>query len=325
MSRLRVHAASSLFAERRTSLESHAGERVEWTIGPGETPDPRTSVLVAGRPSAELLESLPALTTLVIPYVGVPRRTMELVLERPQLQLLHVHHNAEAVTEGALALLFAAARRIIPMHNSLRRLDWTPRYAPDPAMRLSGRRALVLGYGAIGTRIARVLNTLGLAVDVVRRTPEVDGAHREHGLSALDPLLPEADIVVITLPSTAATRGVLDARRLALLPSHAVLVNVGRADIVDEGALYAALNEGRLGAAGLDVWYAYPTSEDERRYKEPSAFPFHELDNVVLSPHRSAHDDKVEHDRVEHVGALMRNIAEGRDISAWAVDTEEGY
>ncbi len=290
------------------------------------TAEARTArVLVAGRPSAELLDSLPILEYLVVPYVGIPARTMRLLAARPHLHLLHLHHNAQAVAEGALALAFAAARRVVPMHESLKRLDWRARYEPDPALRLGGRRALLLGFGAIGSRIAPVLSALRMDVQVVRRVPSASTEWPQHTASELPVLLPGCDLLIASLPSTPQTRGLLGRDEIALLRRHAVVVNVGRADLFDEHALFEALSEQRIGAAGLDVWWKYPDSESARARTAPSVWPFHELDNVVLSPHRSGHDDQVEPDRFEHLKGLLLALASSEPVDHWRVDRAAGY
>jgi phosphoglycerate dehydrogenase-like enzyme len=111
---------------------------------------------------------------------------------------------------------------------------------------------------------------------------------------------------------------------LALLPPGAVLVNVGRGAIVREEALYHALREGRLAAAGLDVWYRYPTSEAEAVDAAPSAFPFHELDNVVMSPHRAGHVAEDDDLRMKALAELLNAAARGEPMPN-RVDLEAGY
>jgi phosphoglycerate dehydrogenase-like enzyme len=98
-------------------------------------------------------------------------------------------------------------------------------------------------------------------------------------------MLPQYDTVLIAYGLGPETRGLIDARRLALFKPGALLINVARAAIVDEDALYDALKDGHLGGAALDVWWQYPTqAEPERR---PSRRPFHELPNVLITPHSS--------------------------------------
>ncbi len=122
--------------------------------------------------------------------------------------------------------------------------------------------------------------------------PQMDSETEVHPAAALhEPAAPRQRSR--HLPAAhAADDGLLGAAELALLPDGAVLVNIGRGPIVDERALYEGLRDGRPHAAGLDVWYSYPPDEAARANWPPSAYPFHELDNVVLSPHRGGAADE---------------------------------
>jgi phosphoglycerate dehydrogenase-like enzyme len=230
----------------------------------------------------------------------------------------------------ALALLLAAARRLVPNDQALRRGDWTLRYDPPPVTILHGKTVLILGYGAIGQYVGRVCRALGMRVMAVRRQPAgpapADSEATVYGVDALFNLLPQADVLMVTLPLTAETRGLIGAAELALLPAGALLVNVGRGPVVDEAALYQALHSGRLAAAGLDVWYRYPESEAARTHTLPSAYPFHELDNVVLSPHTGGGfgSPYTERERMLHLARLLNAIHRG-DPTPNRVDLTLGY
>ena len=143
-----------------------------------------------------------------------------------------------------------------------------------------GKRVLILGAGDIGCCAARLLRPFGCLITGMRRVartapPEFD---RMIGMAELDAALPEADIVVCALPGTAETRGLLDARRLGLMKSDAVLINVGRGNLVDSDALNLALREGRLAGAGLDVTEPQPL---------PPEHPLWHAPNVIITPHIS--------------------------------------
>jgi phosphoglycerate dehydrogenase-like enzyme len=103
-----------------------------------------------------------------------------------------------------------------------------------------------------------------------------------------------------------------------------VLVNIGRGRIVAEEALYAALRSGQLHAAGLDVWYSYPPDEAARAHHRPSAHPFHELDNVVMSPHRGGAADETARLRMGALAELLNAAARGEPVPN-RVDPEAGY
>jgi phosphoglycerate dehydrogenase-like enzyme len=305
----------------------HAWLGSGFDLSAGKTlPDPAEfRVLVAGRPTAEHLEASPHLQTLIVPYAGIPQRTRELLGDYGHLAVHNLHHNAAATAEGAVGLLLAAAKRIVPADRALREGDWRPRYRSEEGLLLDGREALVVGLGAIGLRVARVLRAFGLHVLGVSRSGE-DRECVDEVFSAdrLDEVLPRAQLLVLCCPLTPETQGLLNARRLELLPSDAVLVNVGRGGLIEEAPLYEALSAGRLGAAGLDVWWTYPKSESVRTETQPSSLPFHELQNVVFSPHRAGHGAGVETARVKALAELLRLEARGEPLPN-RVDLGVGY
>ena len=195
-------------------------------------------------------------------------------------------------------------------------------------MLLSGKTALLLGYGAIGRHVARMCRGMAMEVLAVRRDddPASDDLAQVFPAGALDDLLPRADALIISLPLTDETRGMIGARELALLPAGAVLVNVGRGPVVDEGALYQALKDGSLGAAGIDVWYTYPDDDDAASATPPSAYPFGELDNVVMSPHRGglAYEAEQRRERMSAIAEIVNALARGEEAPN-RVDLTLGY
>jgi phosphoglycerate dehydrogenase-like enzyme len=255
-------------------------------------------------------------------------RTRERLLARPHLAVHNLHDNAPAVAEFTLALLLAAAKHLVPIDVTFRRGDWTPRYDPVPSLELAGRRAVVLGYGAIGRRVARACRALGMEVVATRRrgSPEItrEGDVTVVTASALPEVVDGAAALLVTLPLTDETRGIVDAGVLARLARDAVVVNVGRGPIVDERALYEALLERRIGAAGLDVWYSYPRDEKSVTSVYPSTLPFHELPNVVMSPHRASEVAGSETSRMEALAASINAAARG-EVVPHPVDIEAGY
>jgi phosphoglycerate dehydrogenase-like enzyme len=151
---------------------------------------------------------------------------------------------------------------------------WSPHEVDD----LAGQRLGVVGLGPIGLEVARLAGAFGMRVVGFRRTPRGDEPCEARTLAELDAALPELDWLVLALPLSDATRHLLDARRLSLLPPRARLVNVGRGALVDEAALAAALAEGRLAGAALDVFETEPL---------PSESPLWSLPRVIVTPHSS--------------------------------------
>lgn len=295
------------------------------------------SVLIDGYPTEEQISSNPGVRAVIIPFAGVPPRTKELLERFPRVTVHNLHHNAAETAEVALALLLAVAKSVPLMDRALRNGDWTPRYDPSLAIRLEGKTAVVIGYGAVGRRIVRMCEGLGMRVIAHRRAPRGDADGIEiRGPEDLGRSLAEADALILAVPQTAETTGMLAARELGLMKPSALLVNVARASLIDEEALYIALKEGRLMAAGLDVWYRYPEKDAAAGYMGylnvpsnasatfPSRQPFHELANVVMSPHRGGTSCDVEVARIEALAEMLNAGSQG-EVLPNRVDLVAGY
>jgi len=145
-----------------------------------------------------------------------------------------------------------------------------------------------------------------------------------HTSEHLHQLLPQANVLMVTLPLTEETRGIIGQDELKLLPPDAIVVNVGRGPVIDQEALYFTLKEGALHSAGIDVWYNYPLDPESRGNTPPADFPFHELDNVVMSPHRGGGAKDVEILRMSHLAQLLNAAAKGKPLPN-QVDLSLGY
>lgn len=294
----------------------------------GDDVPENVEVLVAGRPKREHIQDRKYLQSLIVPFAGIPQETRELMLEFRRITVHNLHHNAPIVAESAIALLLAAAKSLVPVDRVFRQHNWTPRYVPAPHIVLEGKTALIVGYGTVGRHVGRVLWAFGMTILAVRRHVAARASTLvEQGKpDKLREWLPRADFVVMCLPDTPETRGMIGAQELALLPKGAVLVNVGRADSVDAGALYQALKDGHLGAAGIDVWYHYPNDEASRTHTPPADYPFHELDNIVMSPHRAGGGGihEVELRRMDALAESLNAAARGQPIPH-RVDLKAGY
>ena len=323
---LRVFMPGQWSDEALRELEGSLAQDVELISCVHRTDD--YEMLVCGRPGREMLEA-PSLRWHVVPWAGLPASTRELLADFPHLSVHNLHHNAPAAAELAVGLLLAAAKRIVLADKNLRQGDWSIRYSPENAMLIGGSRILVVGMGEIGGRVARVCRAMGAEVVGIARHVEEGEARKGVPVlppEALDGQLPGIDVLVLCVPLTDETRGMIDARRLAAMPEEAVLVNVGRGGLVEEAALYEALRDGEIGAAGIDVWYSYPRSVESRRDTRPSRFPFHELDNVVMSPHRGGamNVSELELLRARELARLI-NAAAGGGPVPHRVDPELGY
>lgn len=189
--------------------------------------------------------------------------------------------NARAVAEHALALILSAIKRIPYRDREMRKGNFPQMLGSQI---LSGKRALIVGFGHIGRAIAEMLACLGVSVSAVNRSGKYDGDIRVERVAAveeLDEMLRDADIVVIALPLTPETKALIDRKRLGLMKKDAILVNVSRGKIIAERDLYEHLKENPEFIAAIDVWWEYG-KEFRQNY------PFEGLENIILSPHCSA-------------------------------------
>ncbi len=326
---LTVHLMYEYTPDVVNYLRTQLAQNIQLTVGEGEEAESDCHILVGGRPTPELIAAKKNLRALIVPWTGIPPLTRRLMLDFPHISLHNIHHNSIPVAEMTLSLLLAAAKNVIPYDEALRRGDWSMRYQPPTqSMLLFDKHVLILGYGAIGRLVAQMCQSFGMHIMAVRRNiaaRERDGfADEMHPADQLQRLLPRAQAVIVTLPLTPHTEGLIGAYELSLLPVGSILVNIGRAAVVDEAALYEALKSRRLGAAGLDVWYNYPEDEESRTNTLPATFPFWELDNVVLSPHRAGHAAETDTYRMDQLAVLLNAAAKDEQIPN-RVDPHEGY
>lgn len=225
---------------------------------------------------ADLLDHAPRLRGIVRHGVGVDMIPMAAANAR-RLPVANVPgSNRDAVAEHAIGAVSLLRRRTARMDTLLRQAGWeTSRALADSAGELHGQVLGIVGLGEVGTRVAEIAHH-GYGMRVLGHQRRLDALPDFVKGAALDDLLARSDAVVLACPLTDATRGLLDARRLALMPRHAVLVNVARGAITDEHALLDALRERRLGGAALDVFSTQPL---------PADHPLFALDNVLLTPH----------------------------------------
>jgi phosphoglycerate dehydrogenase-like enzyme len=189
---------------------------------------------------------------------------------------------ARAMSEHVLAMTLSLAKRLPQRHAALAagRYDkW------EPLLTLEGAVCGILGFGGIGTATARLMTAFGARIHAFNRTGRTSEPVEFAGtLADLDRVLAVSDVLLISLPLTLATRGLLGKRELALMKPAAILVNVARGPIVDQGALYEHLRANPQSGAGIDTWWDEPTGDAPFR----TDYPFLDLPNVIGSPHNSS-------------------------------------
>lgn len=223
---------------------------------------------------AEAVAAAPHLAFVQMPQVGVDSCDLPALTGAGVPVANTAGANARSVAEWAVGAAFALCRRLAWGDQRVRAGEWPQSELLARGLReLHTQRVGVLGFGAIGAEAARLFAALGCRVSYWSRSPRtgVPFAYQE-----VDELLAGSDLLVVAVPLTAETTGLLDSERLGLLPPGALVVNVARGGIVDEKALVKALEEGRLGGAALDVFASEPLEEGSL---------LRSADNVLLSPH----------------------------------------
>lgn len=273
-------------------FQSWLDPKIRLTWGEDHPGKLNCAVLIDGRPGQVLLTQNKNLKSLVVPFAGLPPETRDVCLGFPALSVYNLHHNATITAEMAVVLMLSAARFVIRYDRSFRTNDWSMRYDHQrPSILLNGKKVLLLGYGAIGKQVAKVCRALGMQVSAIKRHVEYEGVVINevpcYSPTCLSEQLSDTQVLIVVCPLTEETRGLINEKTLLQMPKGGILVNVGRAQIVEEAALYQALITGQLAAAGLDVWYRYPGSIQDRSSTKPSDYPFWELDQVVIHRKRS--------------------------------------
>jgi phosphoglycerate dehydrogenase-like enzyme len=290
---------------------------------------PQAQVMVGWRPTSELLAAAASLELFINPGAGVQALVGLLRDAGRGITLVNDHGNAYATAQHAVALLLALANKVIPHHNWMAAGEWRKGDADAASVTLRGRTVGLLGYGHVNRLVHRFLSGFDLRFAALRR----DWAGRAEpaptpvdklGPAETDRLFEQSDIVMVSVPETRETTGLVDSRRLELLGREGMLVNYARGAVVVEADLYRALKERSIAGAAIDTWYSYRPEPDPQGRKRPYHLPFHELDNVVLSPHRAA-SPIFGLERWDGVVENIRRFASGRTDLLNVVDLERGY
>ncbi|GAB4573188.1 MAG: D-glycerate dehydrogenase [Rhodothalassiaceae bacterium] len=211
----------------------------------------------------------------------------------------------EDTADMTFALILAAARRLREGLHMIEQGRWTG-WAPTGLLgrRLAGKRLGIVGMGRIGTAVARRARAFGIEIHYHNRRRLPEAVETELGArywESLDRMLSRMDIVTLHCPHTPATYHLLSARRLAMLPAHAIVINTARGEIVDENALIRMLEEGTLGGAGLDVFAGEP-DVDPRLLA---------LESVIALPHMGSATEEARIDMGEKVLINIKTFVDG--------------
>ncbi|PLP99119.1 hydroxyacid dehydrogenase [Cupriavidus pauculus] len=279
-----VFVTAPRLAPAGVQLLDQAGARVIYLSSPDDAQE--VDRIMASEPvdavisrtvalSAQAIASCPTLKVIAKHGVGVSNIDVQTATQRGIPVYVTPGANAQSVAEMTLGLMFAAARRIGWMDAELHGGRWA---RAQDGVELCGKTLGLVGFGQIGQRVACVGLALGMKVvafdpALAGRQSPVEGATL---VSSMAELLPQADVLSLHVPLNPHTRNMLGAAQFSQMPKGAILINTARGEVVDETALVAALQDGRLFAAGLDTMAVEPLPPDS---------PLATLKNVVLTPH----------------------------------------
>jgi D-3-phosphoglycerate dehydrogenase len=249
------------------------------------------------------LAALPRLRVVLTPSVGFDHLDLDAARRHGGVWVCHVpDYCVDEMAETALALALALMRGVVALDRRVRAGFWDAE-AAGPLRRIRGTRLGVVGFGRIGAAVAARATAVGF--EVWASDPAVSGdAMRAAGVrpAPLGELLAACHVVSLHAPLTPATQGLLGAAEIAAMPSGALLVNTARAGLCDTAALLAALRDGRLGGAALDVLDVEPPTP---------AHPAPQLPNLIVTPHSAYASPEAEAELQRRVAAAVRAALDG--------------
>jgi len=277
------------------------GKDVNLVVPPDLEPEtllrlaPEADILLGWRPTPELLAAATRMRLYINPGAGIQHLIpmfRDLTRER-QVTLVNGHGNSYFTAQHTVALLLALLNKVVLHHEWMLEGRWRMGDAEAASVPLRDLTVGLLGYGHVNKKVHLFLVGYDVAFAVLRREwPEraepMPTPVLRFTSDRLHDFLETVDVLIVSVPQTAQSVGMIGSSELDLLGPSGFLVNVGRGAVVDEQALFEALRDRRIAGAAIDVWYDYRPEPDDEGRRRPHRYPFHELDNVVLSPHRAA-------------------------------------
>jgi len=314
---LQVAFAGTFPASLEQPVRRHLTTRCEITVGTEADILPKlpaVDVMVTMRFTAEMGRAATRLKLVQVPGARIDRVDRSALLSGTLLAKAYGHETG--IAEYVLGAILAMTREFLRLDGALRHGNWRSQWAvgvaPPPVWpELAGRTIGILGFGRIGQNIARLGRAFGMQICALRRNAgqsSTDGLALLGGPDLLHEILRRSDYLVVSMPATPETIGCIGRAQLGLMKPSAFLINVARAEIIDEEALYDALSQRRIAGAALDVWYCYP---HEPGSAAPATRAFHELPNVLMTPHVSGWTDGMLDARARLIAENIRRVADG--------------
>ncbi|MFW9950103.1 MAG: NAD(P)-dependent oxidoreductase [Candidatus Thorarchaeota archaeon] len=254
---------------------------------------PNADILIGWRPSKLILERATKLKIFINPGAGV-NHLLELfknLNKKRKVLLINGHGNSYFVAQHAVALLLTLMNKIIPHHEWMKEGRWRTGDEDAISIPLRSREVGLLGYGSVNQKVHQFLSGFDLKFHILRNNwnkqkNELPTPAKRYSFNQLHDFLKEIEVLIIAIPVTSLTSGLIKAKEIKLLGSNGLIVNVARGEIINQEDLYNSLKNRIIMGAAIDVWYEYHPLPDKNGLKRPYKFPFHTLDNIILSPHR---------------------------------------
>jgi len=301
-------------------LARHFGDRAA-VLAPPDGAD--VAVRRAAYADAEVLIAMgydgtsppaPRLRLLQLPIAGLDM--VDLAAVPAAAAVCNVYEHEVGIAEYCLAGMLEWTIDLAGRSARFKAGSWEegPKLGGPTRGELQGQTVGIVGYGRIGQAICTRARAFGMRVEAVTRAPRPFEPAPDWlgGYGEIERLCGNADFVVVAAALDEATRGIVGRVALAAMKPSAVLFNVARGPVADEDAVFAALQEGRIRGAVLDVWWNYPELDDRR--VRPSRHPFHELPNVLMTPHLSGWTNGNQTRRWQRTIENIENLIAGRPL-----------
>lgn len=264
-------------------------------------------IIIGWKPTEKLLRAAVKLQLFINPGAGIQHLVsfFKEINQSRNVKLINGHGNAYFTAQHGVALLLTLANKVIPHHLWLKEGKWRLGDKQAKSIPLKYRKIGLLGYGHVNKHIHKMLQGFTNDIQFIKND--------QKDINELNKFLKQIDILICAVPFTSKTKNLLKMEELKLLGENGIIINLSRGQIINEKDLYEALQNKLIQSAAIDVWYNYDPIPDEQNRKYPFHYPFHELENIVLSPHRAASpfDDLKRWDEViENISRLAKGKCE---------------
>jgi phosphoglycerate dehydrogenase-like enzyme/ribonuclease HI len=288
----------------------------------------KAEVIVGGELTEEDLRIAKNLKLFQIPFAGVDKVNLEVFKKFPKIMICNTHGNNHAVSEHAICLLLALSKNLVNNDRDLRKGKWHGFVTKETTIQLHGKNLGIIGLGSIGLEIAKKALSFGMNIYAIKRSfQKGEKLDKKYGLTflgdheQLEYVIEKSDFIIIAVPLTAKTENMINGNILKLMKGK-FIINIGRGNVINEKALYQNLKNGNLAGAAIDTWYQYPNKS--HREVIPSKYPFHELSNIIMTPHNAGYSDRAIEENILSVYKNIVRVFYGEEPKN-KVNISEGY